>query len=292
MSSPEKPAPAVTGPREFTFRGVVKGVEPEEGIVSIDHEDIPGLMPAMLMDFKPEDRSLLEDVLAGDEVEGRLEASYDSEGKLSGLDLVGLVVTRPAVAEPPPPLPPAVARLEPGQPVPDFSMNTQDGQRLTLSELRGKIVVLTFVYTRCPLPDFCPLMDRRFAELAEMSGRTMERAGRVRLLSVSFDPEHDTPEVLARHALRTGGRPPLWTYAVASHEELRKVAEPLGLQYAPTGREIRHGLSTSVIGPDGTLVRLENNNTWTAASLFSTVRELLRESVDEPANSGGPSNHQ
>ncbi len=123
--------------------------------------------------------------------------------------------------------------LEPGEPVPDFAMTTQDGKTLRLSDLRGKVVVLTFIYTRCPLPDFCPLMDGKFAELARTVAAVPGRAEQVRLLSVSFDPEHDTPEVLAKHAKLRGAKPPLWTFAVASHEELRKVAAPLGLTYGP-----------------------------------------------------------
>jgi protein SCO1/2 len=165
-------------------------------------------------------------------------------------------------------------------------MTTQDGRPLDLADLRGKVVILTFVYTRCPLPDFCPLMDRRFSELAAMASATAARAEKIRLLSVSFDPEHDTPEALARHAARVGARPPVWTYAVASHEELRKVAPPLGLAYAPTGTEIRHGLATAVIAPDGTLARLESGNRWAAADLFATARSALAEAADAPTADG------
>ncbi len=117
--------------------------------------------------------------------------------------------------------------------VPDFTMTTQEGRTLALSELRGKVVVLTFIYTRCPLPDFCPLMDRKIKELAGKVDAMPGRAEQVRLLSVSFDPEHDTPEVLRKHAQVQGARPPLWTFAVASHDELAKVAGPLGLMYGP-----------------------------------------------------------
>ena len=134
--------------------------------------------------------------------------------------------------------------------------------------------MLTFVYTRCPLPDFCPLMDRRFGELALRLGRSAGRVGRVRLLSVSFDPEHDTPEVLAEHARRVGAEPPLWTYAVAEHAELRRVAGPLGLTYAPTTDQIRHSLSTAVIAPDGTLALLALGNGWEVADIDAEVRRL------------------
>ncbi|RUL87748.1 SCO family protein [Tautonia sociabilis] len=277
--TPETPEPGEVA--TFSFEGVVRHVDPDSGVVSIDHEDIPGLMPAMLMDFHPEDRALLEDTVVDDEVVGTLRVEYGDRGEVTALDLVDLVVSRPAPPRPPgaepgsvspPGLPP---RLEPGQLVPDFEVTTQQGEPLRLSDLRGKVVVLTFVFTRCPDPNFCPLMDAKFAQLADRVARSPERTERVRLLSVSFDPEHDTPEVLASHARRVGADPPLWTYAVASHEELAKVSWPLGLSYGPDGAAIRHTLSTAVIAPDGTLARLEEGNSWTPADLDGEIRRLL-----------------
>ena len=124
-------------------------------------------------------------------------------------------------------------RLKIGDPVPDFAMTSQDGKLVKLSELRGNVVVLTFIYTRCPLPDFCPLMDRKFSELAQRVSAFPERAKHIRMISLSFDPEHDTPDILRKHAEIRGATPPLWSYAVASHAELAKIAAPLGLLYGP-----------------------------------------------------------
>ena len=155
--------------------------------------------------------------------------------------------------------------------MPDFAVTTQEGRTLRLSDLRGEVVALTFIYTRCPLPDFCPAMDAKFADLARRISAVPGRADRVRLLSVSFDPEHDTPAVLAAHASRRGAVPPLWTFAVASHEELARVAGPLGLTVAPGSREIAHNLRTAVIGPDGRLARLEAGQGWAPADLLRTI---------------------
>jgi len=265
--------------------GVVLGVDKDQGVVRIRHEAIPGVMGAMAMPFTPKDRAVLDDLQEGDEVQGTLRATFVGAA-MTAYELVDLAVTRPA---PPPPLTldttggspvlrPRRPVLEPGEPVPDFAVTTQDGATLRLSDLRGAVVVLTFIYTRCPLPDFCPLMDRKFAELAALVRAAPGRAEPVRLLSVSFDPEHDTPEVLARHARALGARAPLWSFAVATHQELRTVAEPLGLIYAPTGREIVHGLSTSVIAPDGTLARRESGNGWSPADLLKTINSLTSSS--------------
>lgn len=272
----EKPVQAEAGPkkiRSFTLKGTVRQVDRESGEVSIAHEEIPGFMPAMTMPFNLKGQEVLEDLQKGDQVEGalvvgpehsrleRVEITEEARPPAFSLTMedgqIALREKKPV--------------LEPGEEVPDFSMTTQAGQTLRLSDLRGKTVVLTFVYTRCPLPEYCPLMDKKFAEISRRLALRGDRAGPVRLLSVSFDPEHDSPEVLARHAKLVGAKPPLWRFCVASHEELRKVAEPLGLMYAPMTNEIAHSLSTSVIGPDGRLVRLERGNTWSVSDLLPSV---------------------
>jgi protein SCO1/2 len=264
---------------------VIKRVTPSNGQVIIAHETIPGFMKAMTMPFTLKDHSLLEDLRPGDTVEGPLRVDSEN-GIVQDYELLDLVVTRPATPPPrvlnlsgkTPELREAPKRLEPGDVVPDFAMTTQDGKSLKLSDLRGDVIVLTFIYTRCPLPDFCPLMDRKFGELAGKLEVNPERARRVRLLSVSFDPEHDTPEVLAKHAKLRGAKPPLWTFAVASHDELAKIAGPVGLMYGPRPDEIVHNLCTVVIDPSGRLARLEvgtAGKNWQPVELLRLIAELV-----------------
>ncbi len=165
------------------------------------------------------------------------------DGAVNDYELRGVVVTKPApketmvlrLSQGKAELVPAPKQLQVGEAVPDFAMTMQDGKVVRLSQLRGKVVVLTFVYTRCPLPDFCPLMDKKFGALAQSIAAFPQRAQHIRLISLSFDPEHDTPEVLRKHALIRGAMPPLWSYAVANHEELAKVAPGLGLVYGAVG---------------------------------------------------------
>ena len=167
-------------------------------------------------------------------MEGTLRVER-SHGVVNHYELLGLTVTKAA----PPGLAPNISkkqaivreqprRLEIGDPVPDFTMTSQDGKAVKLSDLRGNVVVLTFIYTRCPLPDFCPLMDKKFSELAQRLGAFPRRASKIRLISLSFDPEHDTPELLRKHAQVRGATPPFWSYAVASHAELAKIGDSAG----------------------------------------------------------------
>lgn len=271
------PGPVPTAAtRSYSLRGEVIEVNADTGIVSIRHEDIPGFMPAMTMPFDLSGQAVLQELLVGDTVEGTLRVG-DGKSELVDLKVAVRVEDRALVLDTTGPNPTLRERrpiLKVGEAVPDFSFTMQDGTTRALSDFRGEVVVLTFIYTRCPLPDFCPRMDQRFKELATMIEPDRRRAAKVRLLSMSFDPEHDTPEVLSRHAKLRGANPPLWSFAVASHEELARVAERLGLTYGPTPNEIIHNLTTAVIAPDGTLARLEAGNGWAAADLLRTIAEL------------------
>jgi protein SCO1/2 len=260
-------------PKQYQLTGVVREIDKESGQVMIRHDEIPGYMKAMTMPFDLKGKEVLADLFVGDEVEGTLVVKADD------IELNDLVITRPAEpaalnfgpnglevkAKP--------ATQLPGEDVPDFKVTLQDGKPAKLSDYRGKLVVLTFIYTRCPLPNFCPMMDRKFGELAARLQPT-SKADQVRLLSVSFDPEHDTPAVLASHAKSRGAKMPLWTYAVASHEELGKFGPKLGLMYGPGEKEVMHNLCTAVIGPDGKLIRLDYGTAggaWTADDMMGTI---------------------
>ncbi len=269
----------------YTLRGVVRSLAPESGRVLIRHEAIPNFMGAMTMPFKPEDPAILDSLHPGDTVEGNLRVVREAEA-VKEYQLLDLKVTKPA--EPPTQvidvskgnvlIRQQPRRLEPGDSVPDFTMTNQDGKTFKLSDLRGKVVVLTFIYTRCPMPEFCPLMDRKFSGLAQHLDAFPNRAKDIRLISLSFDPEHDTPDVLRKHAKIRGAVPPLWTYAVASHPELAKIAAPLGLFFGPDRGEIAHNLCTAVIDTRGNLARLEvgtRPNRWETSDFLKTIYSLL-----------------
>ncbi|WP_337175466.1 SCO family protein [Paludisphaera sp.] len=291
---PAPPAPAARAEapvetKEYPLAGEVRGVDAEEAELRIRHEEIPGFMPAMTMPFQMPEGTDFSEFHLGDYVEGTLRVRSRG-GVTEGYDLVGLEVVKPAikplVLEMTPEGPKLVEpsnRLRPGDQVPDFTMIQQDVTSRKLSELRGNVVVLTFIYTRCPLPEFCPMMDRKFNELSQSVAANPARAGKVRLVSLSFDPDHDTPEVLSKHAAIRGAKPPLWTYATASHDDLAAIAPALGLTFGPRKNEIVHNLCTAVIGPDGRLARLDvgtKANAWTASDMLRTISEALASGGD------------
>ncbi len=270
--------------KQYTLTGVVRKVDAKAGEVTIRHEAVPGFMPAMSMPFTIKDRSKLSELAPGDKVEGTLRVT-ERDGAVVDYELSDLNVTTPAprtlvldVSKGKVALSERPEKLEIGESVPDFTMTTQDGKTTKLSDLRGNVVVMTFIYTRCPMPDFCPLMDRKFAELAQKASTFPERAERIRLISLSFDPENDRPEVLRKHAQIRGASPPLWTYAVAPHDELAKIAAPLGLLYERGTREIAHNLVTAVIDQRGKLTRLDvgtKSNQWDSSDMLKTIYAQL-----------------
>ncbi len=274
----KKPVAGAPEPvKSYPVVGVVRKIDPQAKRVTLRHDEIPGYMVAMTMPFHVEDKAALESLQIGDKISATLKVQGDHS------ELIDVEVTEPVspqamtldLSSGNAKLRPRTPKLEPGDPVPDFTMTTQEGKTLKLSDLRGKVVVVTFIYTRCPLPDFCPKMDEKFAEIARMIAAVPGRSSQVRLLSVSFDPEHDTAGVLAKHAKLKGAKPPLWQFAVASHDELRKVVEPMGLTYGPMKEEIIHNLATSVITPEGRLESRFEGSAWTPEDVFKTVRKLL-----------------
>jgi protein SCO1/2 len=293
----QAPPPATTL-KIYPLRGEVRAVKKESRQVVIHHQEIAGFMEAMTMPFTINDAAVFDDLRVGDEVKGELRVTYEGE-EVKDYELGNLVVEKPALAPAPAPAPSLTLRLRGGEPqlelapkwlapgdvVPNFTMTTEDGQTLALADLRGKVVVLTFIYTRCPLPDFCPLMDRKFAALAAALETFPERARHVRLISLSFDPEHDTPDVLKKHAQTQGAHPPLWSFAVARHDELAKIAPVLGLTYGPTPTEIMHNLSTAVIDPEGKLATLlvgSAAKSWSAPDLLKVIYPLVKAAEKTP----------
>lgn len=282
---PAKAEPAVET-KDYPLTGEVRNVDAEEKSLQIRHDEIPGFMPAMTMPFQMPEGTDFDEFHAGDRVEGTLRVRSKG-GVTQDYELIDLEVSKPAIAAPltlemakdgSARLVARPSRLQVGEEVSDFTMIDQDGTTRKLSDLRGSVVALTFIYTRCPLPEFCPAMDRRFGDLAQSVAANSARAGKVRLISLSFDPDHDTPEVLRKHAAIRGAEPPVWTYAASSHEDLAKIAPRLGLAFGPVEGEIVHNLCTAVIGPDGRLARLEvgtKANAWTTSDMLRTISGLL-----------------
>jgi protein SCO1 len=257
--------------RTYELHGQVLAVSPERREITIKHGDIRGFMPGMTMAFKVRDAALLRDRQPGDLVKATLVVQ-DQNAYLSDIERTG----QAPLTETAPPVPPAI--LETGEPVQDVVLTDPKGGTRRLSDWRGQALGVTFIYTRCPMPDFCPAMDRKFAEVQRQIAADPSLRGRAHLLSVSFDPAYDTPVVLAAHAARVGADPAHWTVATGDQVAIASFGSHFGLSILPRkpDAEIVHSLRTAVIDPQGRLAAILTGNEWTPDDLLQHFRNVLR----------------
>ena len=256
-------------PRQYELQGQILAMRPEAREVTIRHGDIKGFMPGMTMPFMVEDRALLEGKQPGDLVTATLVVG-ETEAHLSSITKTGTAPIENPID---------VTRTEgailmPGDIVPDQLLVDQDGVPVPISSLRGHRVALTFMYVRCPLPDFCPRMDRNFAAVQKTIKSTPELAD-VRLVSVSFDPEFDTPPELKKHAQALGADPAVWKFVTATPEEMDKLTGRFGVHVERDDQKsinITHNLRTAVISPDGRVVKVHSGTDWTPAQLVADLK--------------------
>ncbi len=287
------------GPRDgatrYPLKGKVEALDIFDRELTVAHEEIPGFMPAMTMPFKmPEDKSLLarfrgmriERLRRGDVITATLAVTANE----SWIESVNVVRY-----EPPPDMPipvPKEARV--GETVVDVVLEDQDSKPLRLSDYRGHPLALTFIYTRCPLPEFCPRIMKNFQELERAIEDDPDLRKTARLLSVSFDVEFDRPEVLNAFGsafVKDRGQGPFarWKLATGTKEAIDRLGRYFGLVFFKEEGRFAHTLVTVVIGPDGKLVRELPGNDWTPDEALSAMREAMRLKPRTPAGTPTPS---
>lgn len=261
--------------KRYGLKGKVVAVSKTDRTATIAHEDIAGYMPAMTMPFKIKNDADLEMLKPGDEVTADLVVDDIS----SWVEILTITEggspssTTEAPGEP-----------KPGGEVPDFALTNQDGKRIHLAQYRGQALALTFIYTRCPQPDQCTLMSNNFAAIDRELQKEPELYKKTHLLSISFDPEYDTPKVLrsygASHTERyTDESFQHWEFAGGGTEEIKGIAQFFGLRYyhdTESGEDqVIHSLRTAVIGPDGKLVKLYRGNEWKPEEIVADLKALF-----------------
>jgi protein SCO1/2 len=258
--------------REYELEGQVLAIDRARQEITIKHGDIPRFMPGMTMPFKVRDATLLADRVPGDLVRATLVV----EGAEPHLRTLRRIGHAPIPASTPLPTPPN--SLAVGHPVDDLTLVDDTGASRRISDWRGRAIAVTFVYTRCPVATFCPLMDRQFKAVQDQVGSNDDLRGRVQLLSVSIDPDHDTPPVLARHAAALHADPSIWRFLTGARADVERFGAQFGVTVLPeeSGTGIVHNLRTAVIDPGGKLATVLNGGEWTPADLIEELRRALR----------------
>jgi protein SCO1 len=267
-------------PREYPVNGMVLTVDPSRTHFVVSHDAIPGLMAAMTMRFDVRTAAELNEVVPGAIVRFTLvvgkEAAlaervqvvaYQSveQDPLTArrLNLLRTMAGRP-VSKP----------VAAGQAVPDFSLTDQKRRQVSLSQFRGKVVAVNFIYTSCALPQFCYRMANHFGVVQE---RFRDRMGRdLVLLTVTFDPARDTPERLAEYASQWKADPDVWHMLTGPTSAIQRVCNLFGVDFFPDEGLMSHSLHTAVIDRSGTLVANIEGNRFTAAQLGDLLETTLR----------------
>jgi protein SCO1 len=247
--------------KRYELQGRVVAVDSGTRQLTIAHQDIPGLMEAMTMPYtvSARDAWVFKSIAPGDHVHATLVLSEQAElqdisfTKGSGAQSEGMSALR---------IP------QPGDEVPDFTLVNQNGKAIHLQQFSGKPLLLTFIYTRCPFPDYCPRMSDNFVQVLQQLQKDPKTFGQAQLLSISIDPEHDNPAALRSYGERYVGRvdPKFvhWEFASGSPEQVRKAADFFGLSYNQRDGQIVHGLVTVLIGKDGKVAKVYSGNDWKA----------------------------
>jgi protein SCO1 len=256
--------------KRYSLKGKVLSIDKQAATANIDNEPIAGFMDSMVMPYSIKPPAALDQLHPGDSITADVLLQSDNTYWLENVTVTGH-------SNPPPNMPTATVHIPaPGDPVPDFELINQNGQQISLHQYRGETLVLTLIYTRCPFPDFCPRVSHEFAAIDRQIRADPARYGKTHLLSISFDPAHDTPKVLRSYGFSCAGSkdPALfthWEFSAIPSAELPEFAGYFALTYKEEGGLITHSLSTAVISPDGKIFKWYHDADWQASDLLKEI---------------------
>jgi protein SCO1/2 len=260
--------------RTFTLQGQVLSLEPARKLVVVKHGEIKGFMPAMTMPYEVKDEKLLDGLAPGDLIDATLLV-VSNGAYLSTIKKVGQApLEKPPAETAAPTASSGFELLNIGDAVPDAAFVNQDGRKLRFSAFKGSTVVLTFIYTRCPLPTFCPLMDRHFVTVQKALKADPSLKG-VHLVTVSFDPITDTPPVLRKHAKDLNADLARWTFLTGDRDDIDQFAARFGVSVSRAMNDqldITHTLRTAIVSADGRLTKVYTGNEWTPEQILADLK--------------------
>ena len=254
--------------QRYELKGKVVMVEKDKHLVTIAHDEVSGLMPAMTMPFTVPNQSDIDYLAPEDQV----TATLVIDGSQSWLENLFVVRTSGNATGAELPI-----EAKAGDEVPNYVLKNQDGKDIRIHDYRGKALLLTFIYTRCPLPEYCALMSNNFAQIDRQLEQTTDVYNKTHLLSVSIDPAHDNPQVLRSYGAAHTERYQQETFThweFASGEQVKEMAQFFGLTYFPEKDEIIHGLKTVIIAPDGKVAKVYSDNKWKPEEVVNELKGL------------------
>jgi protein SCO1/2 len=271
--------------KSYSAQGVVQEIAPDRRTVTIHHQNIPGYMMEMTMDFPVQNTNELNGISPGDKITFTLVVT-EKDDWVKNIQRVGQAteaMTNKMSMQMNMPHGMMTPELKPGDILPDYELTAEDGKQIHFADFRGKVVAFTFFYTRCPLPDYCPRMSNNFHEARELILETSNAPTNWQFLSISFDAEIDTPEVLSNYgSVYRGSNADRWLFASASAKTLANLAPSLDLMIMRNGENIMsHSLRTVVLDTQGHIFRQLDGNKWTPKELADAVSEAARQPTQQ-----------
>jgi protein SCO1 len=267
------PSPSADPAKTYLVRGVVAAIDEPHNELSLKAEEIPGLMAPMTMSYPLADTAALSELHPGDVITATLVVNARDSSDMRLKDIVVIAQAKPDYK-------PVVQYHvpAPGDALPNFTVLNQSGRTLGLQQFRGKVLLMTFIYTRCTLSDFCPRMSQNFAEIDKVLAADPKLYAQTHLLSISFDPKYDTPAVLKSYGSAYTGRYihetfQHWDFAAPTPAELPQMEQyfDLGVTPGPNGI-LQHSLATLIVGKDGKVVAFYPTNDWAIADVMAKIR--------------------
>lgn len=257
-------------PQLYPARGVIREVKPAELTVIIKHDPIPDYMAAMTMPFEVKDAKELDGLKPGDEVSFVVYVT-EKDGWISQIAKVG--TSAPYEAKPRDAVRVArlVKELEVGDAMSPYTFTNELGQAVSLEQFKGKAYAITFFYTRCPFPTFCPRTASNFAEATDLLLKMKGGPKNWHLIALTFDPDHDTPARLRAYGLQYGYNPKRWNLLTGAMIDIDAITEQFGMSFDRTGDTFSHNVRTVVVDPAGRIHRIFVGIKWTAEELASAV---------------------
>lgn len=277
-ASTETNAPAVSDSsriQTFPVKGVVKKLELNDQTVSIQHEEIPNYMPAMTMPFNVKDTNQLKGLAPGDAIRFRFNVTED-ESWIDQIEKTAAAQQSEPPSRPPVRLVRTVEPLEIGDPMPEYRFTNQLGQAVSLSDFKGQALAFTFIFTRCPVPDFCPRMSKHFRDAYQILESNPNAPTNWHMLSISFDPHFDTPAVLKSYAEQYDYKPEHWSFVTGALIDIDAITEQFNLPISKQGENWEHALRTVVVDASGRVQDIFIGNSWTPEELAAAIAKGAR----------------
>ncbi len=285
-SPPAEPSTNVSAPAIYLVKGVVEELLPGGKVVRIHHEEIPGYMKAMSMPLDVKDPKELAGVKIGDKVFFRMLVTPD-DGWIDRISVLQSADGKVPSAVPSVRVVRDVEPLKVGDALPGYPLTNQFGKLFHTADFKGQALAITFIFTRCPFPDFCPRISKGLADAHRLLREQADGPKNWHLLSLSFDVEFDTPQVLQRYGKVYAGDSDKWTFANGAIIEIDDICERFGVAFTrePGGVNFSHRLRTVVIDTRGRVHHIFLGNEWTAEQLMEKMIEAARVPAENAANS-------